>query len=292
MKLFSEQFRKIDSDEELKKLCEEFPKYDPGYLCQSTYELRKKTKDWLEDLWQQYAPHADPHFLEEFRSSFTQRCWELYLGNTFLNHKFRLGENKGEGPDFDLRDENDQRLAWVEAIAVTQGEGPDRVPDAIYEAVRPVPTDEIVLRIAHGLETKYKKYCKDVTKGLIKDDEPYVIALDRSTAGSVDTLLPNILKAVFGIGDLALRMRIGGKPVENPENVWTHQPVLAKQNGEQISMHFFDDPTHAGVSAVIYATDHVISSPRKQQEMGENFYIVHNPLAKNPLPKGVLSFWR
>ena len=153
-----------------------------------------------------------------------------------------------------------------------------------------MPTDEIVLRLANGLETKFKKYLIDCKKGIVKNNDPYVIAVDRSELEHVDTLLPNILKALFGIGDLALRIRVGGKRVKNPESTWTHQPEIKKKSGQPVLMHFFDVPEHAGISAVIYGKDSIINSPRNPKEMGESLFVIHNPLAKNPLPRGFLPF--
>jgi len=289
-KLFSEQFRPIHSDEDLVKLCQEFSKYDPGYLCQSTYGLHQKVKEWMERLWEQYEPYADSHFLENFKRQFTQRSWELYLGSTLLNRNFSLGLHKNKGPDFDLHNKDGQRISWIEATAVTKGVGVDRVPNIVYGTVGIVPTEEITLRLASGLAAKYKDYCSYCEDGIISDLEPYVIAIDRSEIEHVDTMLPNILKVLFGIGDLALHMRIRGKPVENPENSWTYKPAVEKQNGEPIPMLFFEDMKHAGVSAIIYNKDSIINSPRDPKQMGENFVIVHNPLAKNTLPHGFFPF--
>ena len=289
MKLFSETFSEVNSDEDLDSLAKQFPDYDRGYLCQATYGLRKKTKDWMEELWKQYEPYADSHFLEDFKHQFAQRAWELYLGTTFINHGFVLAKHNDEGPDFDLCDTNGKRITWVEAISVKKGAGPDKVPDTAYNRASTIPTDEMVLRLATGLDTKFKKYVQDCQKGIIKDNESYVIAIDRSEVEHLDAMLPNILKVLFGIGQLALQMRLGGKPVENPESFWTHEPFIKKQNGSSISMHFFDNPEHSGISAVIYSKDGILNSPRNPH-MGENFFIVHNPLAKNPLSHGFLPF--
>lgn len=290
MKLFSENFVEVKSDEDLNLLCNNYSNYDRGYLCQATYILRKKVRAWMEDLWTQYETYADTHFLEEFKRQFTQRTWELYLGATLLNRGFKLGLRKDDGPDFQILNNKNSTACWIEAIAVTKGTGPDKVPELVYNGVSNIPTDEIVLRISNGLNVKYKKYLSDCEKGLIGEKEPYVIALDRSELDHVDVLLPNILKALFGVGNLALRMRVGGKPVKNPENFWTHEPIINKRSGESVSMHFFDNLLHSGISAVIYSRDGIINSPRKLNEMGENFFIVHNPQAKNPLPSGFFPF--
>jgi hypothetical protein len=57
-----------------------------------------------------------------------------------------------------------------------------------------------------------------------------------------------------------------------------------------VPIKFFLDPAHAGISAVIYSTDNILSSPRVPAEMGENFIIAYNPHAKNPLPQHFFPF--
>ena len=290
MKLFSDDFPEVRSDEELQALMQLHPDYDAGYLCQASSVLRKKTKAWMEKLWKQYHPHADSHFLEEFKRQFTQRAWELYLGVTLLNNGFKLGKQKDDGPDFEILNVEGKPPVWIEAIAVKKGGGNDRVPDLAYGTVSNIPTDEMVLRIAAGLDTKYKKYCSDLKNGFIKENEPYVIAIDRSELEHVDALLPNILKALFGIGTLALHVRVGGKRVKRPKSSWTSQFEIIKRSGSSVPMLFFENPEHAGISAVIYTRDHVINSPRGPKQMGQNFTIVHNPYAKNPLPDSFFPF--
>lgn len=290
MKLFSEIFNPVKSDKDLEKLISEFPDYDPGYLCQSASDSRKVTKNWMEGLWAQYEPFADPHFLEEFKRQFTQRSWELYLGAVILNHGFRLGKNIGKGADFELQDQDGSRLAWIEAIAVTPGRGADRVPDMEYGSVVNVPVDQISLRIISALKKKHDKYLSDLKKSLLRPEDPYVIAIDRSECGIGDPVIPQILKVLFGIGDLALRVSVGGKRTGEPVSFWMAQSALIKRNGEMIRMSFFEDPKHAGISAVIYTKDHVINSPRSPRDIGENFIVVHNPNAKNPLPIGFFPF--
>jgi hypothetical protein len=160
-KLFSENLGTIASDEELATLKRRFPEYDLGYLCQATYGIRRHDRRWMEELWQEYEPYADTHFLEDFKRQFTQRSWELYLGVTFLNRGFTLGTHQNVGPDFDLRERVDgKRLAWVEAIAVTKGRGNDRVPDLFYGGIMSVPEEEMTLRLMNALGEKLKKYQK------------------------------------------------------------------------------------------------------------------------------------
>lgn len=290
MKLFSEDMGLVEANAELLVLQKRFSKYDPSYICQATISGRRHKKEWMEILWQQYEQYADPHFVEDFRRQFSQRAWELYLGGTLLNRGFKLGQHNRMGPDFDLRDENNNRLTWIEAIAPEHGTGDDRVPDTKHGVVVSVPEEEMLLRIANALTKKYQKYQLEVTKGVVKKHESYVIAVNRSNAGDVDPELPLILKAVFGIGHQTLRINVDGVRQEDPEVFWSGRPTINKRSGKDVQMLFFQNPLYSGISAVIYCIDNILNSPNMPEEMGENFVIVHNPLAKNPLPVGFFPF--
>ena len=290
MKLFSENLGEVKTDEELASLQQQFPRYDPGYITQSAGLPRRKEKEWMEKLWEQYALYADSHFLEDFKRQFVQRSWELYLGVTLLNRDFKLGRHSKAGPDFDVQNNKGKRLTWIEAIATEKGRGKDKVPEMIYEIVMDVPEEKMLLRISNGLDKKFKQYQTELANRVIKDNESYVIAVNRSPLDHVDPGLPLILKTLFGIGHQALRIMVGGVRQEKPESFWTGRPKIGKRSGRDVPMLFFEDPTHSGISAVIYCSDNILNSPRIPQEMGENFIIVHNPLAKNPLPDGFFPF--
>lgn len=291
MNLFSDDFGIVKTDEELASLQNQFPHYDPGYICQASANTRQKVKAWMEELWKQYSPYADKQFLEDFKRQFTQRSWELYLGATLLNRGFNLGEHKDAGPDFDLRSKaGNKRLTWIEAVAVEKGRGNDRVPDVIYGSVSNVPEEQMVLRLAGALEEKFKKYCMDLDKKIVKSNEPYIIAIDRSNLQHVDASTPLILKALFGVGDLTITFEVGNNGHKPKDVSWSERPKLDKINGQSVPMRFFLESEHAGISAVIYSHHSVINSPRIPGEMGENFIVVHNPYAQNPLPHNFFPF--
>lgn len=291
MELFSENLGSIKSDEELTSLKQQFPEYDLAYICQATLFDRKKVREWMERLWKQYEPYADKQFLKDFKRQFTQRAWELYLGTTFMNRGFHLGKHRAVGPDLDIRDEaSGKRLVWIEAIAVEKGEGNDRVPDVVYGGVSSVPEEQMMLRLAGALEKKFKRYCSELEKGVVKDDEPYVIAIDRSALQHVDASAPLILKTLFGIGDLTITFELGDNGHKPKDVFWSELPKLDKISGKPVPMRFFLDATHAGISAVIYSHHDIINSPRVPKEMGENFLIAHNPYAKNPLLHNFFPF--
>jgi hypothetical protein len=284
--LFSENLGEVESDEQLDVLQLRYG-YDKGYLCQSTIKTRKRAREWLEALWLQYAPYADKHFLNQFRTAFSQRAWELYLGATILNRGYTLGANSGKGPDFDVLDGNRKRTAWIEAISVLKGEGVDAVPEMCNGVVVDVPTEAMSLRITHALKDKYIQYCNRLGK-TVKEDEPYVIAIDRSALEHPEHI-PLGLRVVYGIGNPVLRIPLRTKGSTEPrdwskaESAYQRQDSIAKKSGEQISSAFFLNPEHAGISAIIYSSEGILNMPRQLDQLGESLLIAHNPHAKNPV---------
>ena len=75
-----------------------------------------------------------------------------------------------------------------------------------------------------------------------------------------------------------------------PKHFWNNRPSVHKHNKAQVPMLFFCEETYQGISAVMYCPYGTFSSPYLAEELGENICVVHNPLAKNPLPNGFFPF--
>jgi len=299
MKLFSESVGSVKTNEELKLLQQRHTDLDPAFICQAAHLSRRGEKRWLESVWRQYKPYADPHFCGDFKRQFKQRSWELYLGVALLNRGFKLRENRGTGPDFEVRAKDGgqgQCIVWIEAVVPTMGKGKDRVPEVVDGELVDFPEEELRFRLASSLKEKFDRYGEYLQKGIVKASDPYVIAVNRSGLGlQVDPVVPMVLKVLFGIGHPVLRFPVGAESPPAPEAAWTTQYKISKRSGATVSMLFFMSQEHAGISAVIYCLDSILNSPRLPHEMGENFVVVHNPLAKNPLPVGFFHFgdeWR
>jgi hypothetical protein len=64
--------------------------------------------------------------------------------------------------------------------------------------------------------------------------------------------------------------------------------VLPKGNGSEVSMNFFQNPNHAGISAIIYSKDSVLSC---REKTGKECILIHNPLAIKSLSEEVFPFF-
>ncbi|HEX9870723.1 MAG TPA: hypothetical protein VGC99_19435, partial [Candidatus Tectomicrobia bacterium] len=62
---------------------------------------------------------------------------------------------------------------------------------------------------------------------------------------------------------------------------------IEKKSGEIVSTNVFLDPEYASMSAVLYSSVDALNRPKV---LGSDFILVHNPLARNPLPLGFFAF--
>ena len=287
-KLFSENLGTAFNRTQLAKLKRKFSSYHPSYVAISTMTTRPEFKIWLESIWELYEPYADSNFTNEFKKQFNQRAWELHLGSTLIYKGYALGSHSNAGPDINIPYKS--RNVWVEAIAVEKGDTPDKVPDIVYGKAMDVPEKEMLLRLTAGLREKYRKYLNYLKDGIVAQDDPFVIAVDRSPLEHMDAQIPLILKCLFAIGHQVLYIKKDKPQPKTDGSTWSAREKVTKISGSVVEMLMFRDASYEGISAVIYCPWNILNSPRDSQKMGDNFVIVHNPFAKNPLPDKFFKF--
>jgi hypothetical protein len=287
-KLFEENLGKASDSRELAKLKNKFSSFHPSYVALATMTTRPELRKFIESIWKQYQPYADTNFTDEFRTQFNQRAWELYLGATLINHGYALRPHSNKGPDIGIGDK--EKTIWVEAIAVEKGDSQDKVPEIEYGKEMDVPENKMLLRLTSGLKEKYQKYQTYIENGTIGQEDPFIVALDRSPLEHIDPQIPLILKCLFAIGHQVLLLK-SSKPHKIPDgSTWSSRFSLNKISGSKVEMFIFGSNLFDGVSAVIYTDKNVLNSPQERDKMGNNFTIVHNPYAKNPIPDNFFKF--
>jgi len=158
-----------------------------------------------------------------------------------------------------------------------------------------VPEQEMLLRLTAGLVEKYQKYISYLKSGQISAKDPFVIAIDRSDLDHPDAQIPLILKCLFAIGHQVLFLKASRSKPPREGSSWSAREKIDKKSGNSVGMFMFKDSKYEGISAVIYSTRNILNSPRDVNQMGNNFVIVHNSFAKNPLEDDFIRFgevWR
>lgn len=245
-------------------------------------------RKFVEELWQEYEPYAEPGFLEDTKRHFHQKIWEMYLACVFLKNRFQLPKKtKKEGPDICLLGYPEK--IWIEAIAPGSGTGADAVPGYKHGVAFSTPEDKILLRFTHAIKTKYDQYQEGLKKGIINENEPYIIAVNGGgVCHSVpEKEVPYIVRSLFPYGNQVIVFdKKSRKPVDSFHE---YRDTINKINGEPVQTNFFEDRTYSGISAVIYSYSNVVIHPKK---IGIEIHFVRNPLAENKLPHGIFRFGR
>jgi len=260
---------------------------DPGYLNIRRVPFVRPAKRYVERLWRVYAPYADRHFREDARKHFLQRYWEMYLAVALKDAGFTPVKLTDKGPEFFI--EIDGRRVWVEAIAPGGGQGPDKVSEFPLEEAFNVPTEQVLLRYTSALAEKHAKYRRDVEKGIVGPSDGYVLAINcreipHARFGSV---IPYVVQAFLPFGNAAVAFDVRtGKIVDK---YFERRESVSKRNAAKISTTAFLDPAYAGISAIIHSAVDAANSP---VVLGEDFFVLHNPLASQPNGTGTFSRWR
>lgn len=260
---------------------------DLGYKDVRDEENLSEIKQFVESLWSLYKPYSDRHFREDARQHFQERFWEMYLGNTFLKHGFKLNPHTNKGPEFYIEINN--KRCWLEAIAPSAGEGPDAVPEMEFggKVATRVPSDEIILRLRHAIHEKHKKYLHYAEEGIIRSDEPYILSINSKRMRPIvsNSDIPSIVKAVYPFGNLvAVFDKDVNKIVDTHHE---HRDSIKKKSGTNISTDIFLTKEHSGISAVIYSS---VDAANHSSKFGSDFRIVHNKMTNNPVPLGTFKF--
>lgn len=262
---------------------------DSTYIHVRDCESCEKDRAYLDAAWQVFRPHADVNFAKEFRrpKCFQSRAWELRLAWTLRDVGLSFSGPK-PGPDFAIQARN--HTIFIEAIA------PDATESLIanYEAARGsaacISDDEIILRYTAAISEKLRKLREYRRSGAVGHQDPYVIAISGANIpqSSIEARpFPRVLMPLFAIGEAYF-----GVPVDGSGKT-THgihrQGERTTLNGSAVSCHIFLADGDRELSAVIFAAWDIKNRPEMyERPPGNDFTVVHNPYAENPIETGMI----
>lgn len=282
--IFDLKFAAVNKQEDLEQLCIDYPKIDPGYINTATSPMLERQKNLIEEMWSIYKAYADPGFTQKIKinGEFLGRCWEMTVASTLLNLGYSLEQKRtARGPDIKITSVSP--TVWVEAVSCTSGNGPDALPDLLDGEVQYLPIDELLLRFANAVVSKSRKHQAYLNSGVIKHDEPFVIAVSKGSILHPDPVPSLVLRYLFGVGNIVLHMPLnpvtGERTVVESSNA--RQPAILKKEGEKVPVAFFEDPANVSISAILYSDKNILNHPAR---LGDDFVLVRNPNATAPLP--------
>ncbi len=273
--IFTDNFPECKNDKELAEAIELFPQYDPYYVVSGCLQDRK---EFFDLLWGKFEPYADRHFNDQIKVSFHQRSREMYMGKTLLDNNLSIKSNN-EWPDFIINDH-----VYIECVACTKGDSESntvpemhctKYPDLI--CLQETPTDKMILRITSVIQDKaITQYDWWKKKSRLNKDAPFIIAINTGDLGHSQTGL--ILKALFGMGNLRIN-RNGERGHERKDNI-------PKWNGSPISVNYFTASEYNFISGILWSDKYILN-----MEENDNFILVNNPYAINPINMNDFLFW-
>jgi hypothetical protein len=281
--LFTTELPLVETNEDLVKINQLYPKYDSYFLASGCCKERREKFD---KLWIKYKPYADRHFLSQIRTSFHQRSWEMYVGNVLLEKKLPI-QSQNEGPDFVIDD-----IAYIECVAPTKGDPtkPDSVPEMFVATttkeirVQEVPVDKMILRITGVIKDKaLDQYANWKSKTWFNPKIPFIIAVNTSDLSHAeDPSMPNSLKALFGFQCFQINVKTGA-------GNFSHRDMIEKYNSEPVPVNYFINKDFSFVSGILFSDKSVLNHP---ENIGEDCIFVNNPFADNPVGESITKLFK
>jgi hypothetical protein len=193
--------------EHLDALKKRFAHYDESYVANACFPERRKVFDEAYELCK---PYLDDGFVNEIKKpgKFMDRVWELALCSILLHKGYKLEKwkkTRKPRPDFCIL-LGDKKI-WVEAICPALGEidgvepPPDLKPGVIFSRTVSIADDvrPRALRVSSALTTKLKKRDKYIKGGLMKETEPYIVAVNTNRVSYVNSSAIEEL-TLYGMG--------------------------------------------------------------------------------------------
>jgi hypothetical protein len=234
-----------------------------------------------EQLWCEFEPFADEHFLIEVRRNFNSRFWEMYLAVTLRRLGYDIHCPK-PGPDVGILVEGNR--VWFEAVAPKAGDPdfPDSVPDLAFGQMNWVPNEKIVLRYLNAIQKKLtEQYPRWLLSGAVSDRDAFLVAINpRDIPHDMwDTIPPRIVQAAFPVG--APYVSIDGRTGNKLREGYQHRIAITKSGGAQVPTGAFMHESGIALSGLLCSR---VDAANQPEEMGGNFQLVPNPLARVQMP--------
>jgi hypothetical protein len=246
---------------------------DPG-ACTAYIAARRppgpgaaRSRANCEHLWRDFWPLADAQFMEDFRSQFHQRWFEMYLAVALLRTGLEVRYPGGGAPDIQVQ-HKDGRVVWLEATAPTGGD--PNASDSVVEPPRPgpgepgvafhVPTEAVILRITGALGAKARQIQGYRDKKIVDPDDEVLVAVNVNGVPHGATNAESCaLGALYGVGSQFVTLdRETGEVVESG---YQHRPQLRRASGSPVDAAPFLAGTLAHIAGALVSSTNSASCP-------------------------------
>jgi len=152
-----------------------------------------------------------------------------------------------------------------------------------------VPQDKIILRIQNSIDLKKQQYFDWINKNKVNENEPFILAINGSELpfARTERKLPLILRAISQFGDQYFTF--SKENFEVIDQGYHYEDSVTKSSGTVINKNIIEDEKYNFISAFLYSCVDPLNRP---ENMGDDYILIHNPLAMNKLPIGFLKLGR
>ena len=250
--------------------------------------------NYIKTLYTQCSNYLDTNFTESTfdklpTSQQHDRLAELRFTKKFIDVNIIDRHVSYEGLDIKLkpigRPCRKTTDGWAEYVCAHQ-ECNNGIPVPFNDA----DEDELLLRITSVIHSKNKKIISDISKGIVKYNEPIILCVnidqicnvgsryDIFLMNKLEGNLPSVVRTVYPISKLTAKINVTHPEKSSLGRDYNRFLVKAK-TGTEISQAVFLDKEYAQISAVLFNSN----------QLGYHFILIHNCFAKNPIRRKLLS---
>jgi hypothetical protein len=264
------------------------------------YPYHKEAKNYLEDLYQQYSIYLDSNFASKLPHEFYSCVWELTLVNYLAQLKnnginlIELGEKNISKPDFCFV-HRDKKF-YVEATCPSANKKPNMniSLQEITGKARQVPITEYKECLSGAIREKGVNKYESGYKKYIEKDSGYILAISMAKIPFYhQPLRMDIdISCLFPISDTknSIELKSSDSKMGAPYRIY--QDKFPKSNGKSIDTNYFLDKKFDYISGVLISyfdcmlfsdisAKYLVWNPGQN---GNDFMLIHNPLARIQLP--------
>ncbi len=247
----------------------------------------------VEELYEISHDLLDSNFSVEIKRDFAARYSEMYFASA-LRHRlrFNLEHPSDKGPDLFIKHLN----CWAEITTVRDGipGSENSVPHAVLGEASSFPERQVILRLTSAFSDKATKIQSYIAEGIIQPLQKVLICISGGWMSEPFPMYPvgdypQIVKALFPIGDLVVLLNRESKKIEGREYKYRESVnKVANEGNKTIPTAFFLNPEFSFISGVLYSYVNAFNSV-SLDKLGCDFFFVHNPLAQNKIESGAIQ---
>lgn len=252
-----------------------------------------------------YKQYIDNHFIARLKTplEFEARLTELYFIEALLNQGLSITHLHDFGLDIHINNIN----GWGEFVSATNGEEPTALK-VLHEDINECYTeplgehdDEVLCRLTSVISRKIEKVQCDISKQIISKCEPIILFISsawlcRPPLRTIEGGISPYVGTVLPIGPPIATLTDNGAGLIAKISP-TLKESIKKATGDQnvfIPNRAFLRKESTHISAIVFSYQPIIfplinfRAP-EAFHCGDDFIMVHNPYAENPIPPGFLK---